>query len=83
MGFEVSLQIALAKSSFDHDQMILITFNGVQDLKLGDFAGIYAIYFDIANVSTYQLEGIKYKIEDVGEHVFSFYCRNFTFEFVG
>ncbi|WP_238649668.1 hypothetical protein [Paenibacillus piscarius] len=83
MGFEVSLQITLTKSTFDHDRKVLITFTGVQDLKLGDFAGIYSIFFDIANISTYQLEGIKYKVEDVEEHVFSFYCRNFTFEFIG
>lgn len=82
-GFEVSLQIALAESTFDHDKKLIITFTGVQDLKLGDFSGMHALYFDITNISTYQLEGSKYKVKEIGENVFSFHCRCFTFELIG
>ncbi|MNI59661.1 hypothetical protein D3C73_1148340 [compost metagenome] len=82
MDFEVSLQVRLAKATYDYDEQLLITFAGVRDLNLGDFNLISAIVFEISDVSKDQLEGIRYVVEDCGEHVFSLYCRQITFEVV-
>lgn len=82
-GLEVSLQITLAKSTFDYEEQMLITFTGVQDLKLGHLTGLFWLAFDISDISKDQLEGIRYKVDELGGDVFSLYCSQITFEVLG
>ncbi|ULO09206.1 hypothetical protein H1230_10775 [Paenibacillus sp. 19GGS1-52] len=82
-GLKVSVQIILAKSTFDHDEHIVITFTGVQDLKLGSLTILYPLAFDIIDVSKDQLEGVRYKVDESEGNVFSFYCSQITFEILG
>lgn len=39
-GFQTSLQITLAQSTFDYDEQLSITFTGVEDLEVGDLTGL-------------------------------------------
>ncbi|WP_438497559.1 hypothetical protein [Paenibacillus sp. IHBB 3054] len=82
-GLKVSMQIILAKSTFEYDEQISISFTGVQDLKLGHLTGVYPLVFDITDVSKDQLEGIRYKVAECGENIFSLYCSQITFEILG
>ncbi|WP_342565755.1 hypothetical protein NST84_11790 [Paenibacillus sp. FSL R7-0345] len=79
--FQMSLQITLAKSTFDYDEQLLITFTGVKDLEIGHLPGLIGwSYFDITDISKDQLEDIRFKVFEYENNIFSLYCKQITFE---
>lgn len=56
-----------------------IIFNGVKDIKIGKLEGLLKLVIDIRDLSSSQLEGIKYKIFESENDIFSFNCNDFTY----
>ncbi|WP_339225829.1 hypothetical protein NYE80_11480 [Paenibacillus sp. FSL H7-0357] len=52
----------------------------MQDLKIGNLTGLFGLAFDISDASKDQLEGLRYKVDEYENNIFSFYCRQITFE---
>ena len=42
--------------------------------------GLVKHYINITDVSDHQMEGIRYKVKEEENEVFSFYCRTFEYE---
>lgn len=84
-GFQVTLQITLAQSTFDYDEQLSITFTGVKDLEVGRLPGLICwLYFDITDISKDQLEDIRFKVVvEYDDNIFSLLCSQITFEIIG
>ncbi|MNC31648.1 hypothetical protein D3C75_799760 [compost metagenome] len=81
--FQMTLQITLAKSTFDYDEQLLITFTGVKDLEIGHLPGLIGwSYFDITDISKDQLEDLRFKVVEYENNIFSLYCTEITFKIV-
>jgi len=59
---------------------ILIRFTGVRNLKFGDLDGLVKNFISISDISTHQIEGVKYSIKEEENETFSFYCKSFSYE---
>ncbi len=66
--------------------------NGVSDLKMrclgatsisiGNIESMAGMLLDIEDISTYQLEGVRYRITEQEENTFSFDCSDFYIELI-
>jgi len=78
---DYSLNIVLCKYPYyEGNQKLLLTFLGVRDFKLNHLDGLVKHYINITDVSDHQMEGIRYKVKEEENEVFSFYCRTFEYE---
>lgn len=60
-----------------------LQFSNVFDLKIGnDSHGFTGLQVEIDDVSTWQIEGAKFKVSEVEEAAFSFYCKAFFAEMI-
>ncbi|CAM4480217.1 hypothetical protein [Paenibacillus typhae] len=83
-GFQVTLQITLAQSTFDYGEQLSITFTGVKDLEVGQLTGLICwLYLDITDISKDQLEDIRFKVVEYENDIFSLYCSQIAFEIIG
>lgn len=64
----------------DRKSKILLRFTGVRNLKFGNLDGLVDNFISIYDISTYQLEGIKYSVKEEENGAFSFYCKSFSYE---
>ncbi|MGO4347035.1 hypothetical protein AB4Z45_16250 [Paenibacillus sp. MCAF9] len=80
-SIEQSFKIILCDYPYyEDDKKLAITFSNVIDLKIGNTGGIVGLFIDIADISNYQWEGMKYKVKEEEEETFTFYCKSFEFE---
>lgn len=78
---DYSLNIVLKGYPFyEGDQTLILTFWGVRNLKIGDLDGLLKLLFSITDISESQMEGIKYRVKEDENELFSFYCKTFEFE---
>lgn len=78
---EYSLSIVLCDYPYhEGNQKLLLTFLGVKNLKFGDLDGLVKHFINITDVSDHQMEGIKYKVREDENDLFSFYCKTFQYE---
>lgn len=61
-------------------QRLVIEFDGVSGLIVGDLNGAGGMYINIYDLSNEQTEDIKYKVHEEEENLFSFYCNSFSFK---
>ncbi|WP_127529792.1 hypothetical protein [Paenibacillus kobensis] len=80
---EYTLEVILCDyPCYEGDQKFRITFGGVRDIKVGYLEGMFALYFNIYDVRDHQLQGIKYRVAEEEEAMFSFYCESFEYEII-
>lgn len=53
-----------------------IEFIGVHELVLENFENLLKVTIDIIDISSFQLEGIKYKVSECENNLFSFMCND-------
>lgn len=82
-SYKSNLVLLLCEFPFDDNSKHLrIKFKNIKDLKLGDLEGILKIVIGIQDISSYQLEGIKYKVAENENEQFNFLCSSFMYEMV-
>jgi hypothetical protein len=78
---EYSLNIVLSDYPYyEGNQKLLLTFFGVRNFNTGDLDGLVRHFIHITDVLDHQMEGIKYKVREDENDVFSFYCNTFEYE---
>lgn len=61
------------------DKKLVMDFQNVKDLKIKDLDGLFKTVLSITDISSYQMEGINYRIVEDENSLFSFECKNFDF----
>ena len=74
-GLFYSLKLVLSEYPYTYEDFTIL-FEDIQDIQLSDLNNCFAIGIKIEDISSYNLEGIHFKVEEVGEELFSFSCRN-------
>lgn len=69
------MNLVLSQFPYEYDE-VTILFEGLKDIQLSDLNNCLPIEIKIEDISSYQLENINFKVEEVGEELFSFCCRN-------
>lgn len=78
-----SLKIILCGYPFNEgEEQLLLTFLGVRDFKASELDGLFKIFISITDRSNDQLEGIKYKVKEDENEMFSFNCNLFEFRMI-
>ncbi len=78
---DYSLNIVLCSyPSYEGNQKLLLSFLGVRDFKIGDLDGLVKNFINITDISDQQMEGIKYRVKEDENGLFSFYCKSFGYE---
>lgn len=78
-NFEV--EIILTRLKLGEEGNLRLRFSNVFDLKIGeDIHGFAGLQVEIDNVLSWQIEGAKFKVSEVEEAAFSFYCNEFFAE---
>ncbi len=76
-GLLYDMKLVFSKFPYEYDSFSIL-FEGVQDIHLSDLNNCLAVAIKIEDISSYQLEGVHFKVDEVGEELFSFYCKNIT-----
>ena len=76
-GLLYDMKLVFSKFPYEYDSFCIL-FEGIQDIHLSDLNNCFAVAIKIEDVSSYQLEGVHFKVDEVGEELFSFYCKNIT-----
>ena len=61
---------------------LLVIFNNVQELKIKELEGLYKTVLSITDISSYQMENIKYKVTEDENALICFNCNDFNFALV-
>ena len=78
---DYSLNIVLCDYPYyEGNQKLRLTFLGVRKFKTGISDGLVRHFVSIIDVSNHQMEGIKYKVIEDENDLFSFYCKTFKYE---
>lgn len=64
------------------DRKLSITFLNIKDLELGELDGLFKVVFSITDISSYQIENIRYKIVENENDLLLFSCKDFKFSFI-
>lgn len=72
-----NLEISLTAHQGEAGYALRVVFLGVTDLKVGNLNGLLASVIDISDISTWGLEGVRYKAVDVEAACFSLNCQDF------
>jgi|GEM_PF-1725684 len=62
------------------DEIMLLTFSGVKDIKIGDLGGLVRLFIHVLDIADAQMEGITYKVSEEENGLFSFYCKEVEYE---
>jgi hypothetical protein len=74
-GLLYDMKIIFSKYPYEYDSFSVL-FEGLRDIHLSDLNNCLAVAIKIEDVSSCQLEGVHFKVDEVGEELFSFYCKN-------
>lgn len=76
-----SLEIVLCGFPYyQGDQKLKLKFDGVRELKIGDLDGLLKIFINLRDISENQMEGIRLKVKEDENDLFSFYCQDFIYD---
>ena len=64
------------------DRKMVAKFIGIKELKLNELEGLYKTIFTITDISSYQLENIRYTIVEEEHNILRFSCRDFKISFI-
>ncbi|MCX7289593.1 hypothetical protein [Janthinobacterium sp.] len=78
-GFASEYKIEIILLNIDNDvvEAISMQFINSVDVKIGDLNNIYAMQLEIDDISSDQLEGVRYRITEQENSSFSFSCEDF------
>ena len=74
------VELVVSKISGDKVQDLQLRCTGVFDINISDIESVSGLQIEIENVSGRQIEGASFKVLDVEEGEFSFYCEEFFAE---
>ncbi len=77
-GLLYDLEMVLSTFPCEKKDVFIIFFEKIRDICFNDLNNCLAVGIKIEDISSYQLEGIKYKVSEVGEELFSFYCNSIS-----
>ncbi|MDQ2087481.1 hypothetical protein RBH29_13700 [Herbivorax sp. ANBcel31] len=78
-----SLKIILCGYPFyEGEEQLLLIFFGVRDFKASELDGLCKTFINITDRSNQQLEGIKYRVKEDENEMFSFTCKSFEFKII-
>ena len=76
------MELILSKPSGDGFNDLRIRCMNLSDINIGHIEGMFGLLVDIENVRSRQLESAVYKVTELEENAFSFYCEEFFFELI-
>lgn len=65
---------------YEGDARLMLNFSGVRDFKIGELDNWFELELNITDISSSQMEDIKYRVTENENLLFSFYCNAFRFE---
>jgi hypothetical protein len=74
-GFTLTLR--LRSSTAPEAKSLILTFTGVQDLRVGSLEGLVRFLVEIRSIREQQMEGLNYKVVEKEHNAFSFFCSSF------
>jgi len=75
-----NVKLALVKFPCrDADDLFKITFERVSNLKLGDIDNLFKVLMQITYIGDYQREDENYIVTESENDLFSFSCKNISF----
>lgn len=78
---EYDLNLVLSDYPYwEGDLKLDIEFKGIRGLKLGDIENLYRVCINIDNVSSNQWEEVKYRVSEIENDIFSFWCKDMKFK---
>lgn len=71
--------VLINRSNLNHEKTneTKLVFEGVVDLKVGKVADLFIPQIEIQNISSYQIEGARFKVSEVEHSMFTFLCNDF------
>lgn len=64
------------------DERLVITFQNIVDLKIKELNGLYNTVFSVTDISSYQIENVKFKIVEDENNLLFFSCKDFEFNII-
>lgn len=77
---EYTVNLILCNYPDHRNSKLLLGFTGVKNLKLGDLDGLVKNFISITDITSHQLEGIRYSVKEEENETFAFYCKTFRYE---
>jgi hypothetical protein len=75
------VEIVLTTLKLGEEESLCLQFSNVFDLKIGDAVhGFTGLQLEIEDVLNWQIEGAAFRVSEVEESAFSFYCKAFFAE---
>jgi len=77
---EYTVNIVLCNYPDNRNSKLLLRFSGVKNLKFGDLDGLVKNFISITDITSHQMEGIKYSVKEEENETFTFYCKSFSYD---
>ncbi|MBO5343700.1 MAG: hypothetical protein IKJ60_07785 [Ruminococcus sp.] len=77
-GLLYDMELILSDFPCESSDTFTINFKGLHDIDIFDLNNCLAFAITIEDVSSHQLEGIRYKVTDAENELFSFFCNFIT-----
>ena len=77
---EYNVKVVLCNYPDDKNSKLLLRFTGVKNLKFGDLDGLVKNVIRISDITSHQMEGIRYSVKEEENETFTFYCKSFSYE---
>lgn len=68
--------------SFPHwvdNEKVKISFEGVKKIQFGNIENLCKVYISVLDIKQDQLESLNYKVTEIENDMFSFYCKSISF----
>lgn len=75
--------IVISKISGDEVEDLHLRFLNAFDIRIGNIDSVSGLQIDIEDTRSHQIEGGFYRVNDLEENTFSFYCEEFLIERMG
>ena len=72
--------VIIVLSNLEGSQSLHIHFVNTFDTKINCVEGMHGLFFEISDITADQWEGGRYRVCELEENAFSFYCEDFYAE---
>lgn len=76
------IDVVLFRDAEPNASYLHLRFSDATDIRIGNVNASVSVFLNIRSISSYKLEGRRYRVTDEENEVASFDCRDFNF-FVG
>ena len=74
---DFSLTLTLSNNQvIDENDKVTIKFWNIRELKLGEIDNLFRVYISISDISNRQMDGIRYRVSEEENNLFSFLCKD-------